>query len=330
MGPLAGWYRPAVRILTICVLILSGTMTLAQDFGPIATRNHRAVSLPFLRFEPNPNLLKQGKKRWDSSWTVANDFRLAGEGTVVEDYEVHRLVLSYREGMTGGMEWSVEVPWVSRNGGFLDPIIDWWHETVLGWSDPRRNGAAFGRRIIQFPKNTFSGSADGVGDVSLYLSKTFGKGVVGSIGLKVPTGNAGQLLGSGGVDAGVYVQAQFAVARKIQLHAQLGLVAQGRATRLENARPFIHQQGLALVWQANSRDAWIAQWQAEVSAVRSFVGGSDNPHRLITLGYKRKLSESHSLDLFFSEDRDLFSGRFPKGANIGPDFTIGVRLGVEF
>lgn len=319
-----------MRLFTASLLILSGSLTAAQDFGPIATRNHRAVSLPFLRFEPSPNLLGPGKRRWEASWTAANDFRRPGDGAVAEDYEVHRLGLLYREGFGEGLEWAVEVPWISRNGGFLDPVIDWWHESVLGWSDRRRNGTPFGGTSIQMPQGSFSGSADGLGDVSLFLSKSFGKGVVGSVGLKLPTGNARQLLGSGAVDVGAYVQAQFPVARKLRLHAQFGLVAQGKATELEDSRPLIHQEGLALVWQANSRDAWIAQWQAEASSSRAFLRGSDNPHRLITIGYKRKLSDRYNLDLFFSEDRDLFSGQFPKVANIGPDFTVGVRFGVGF
>lgn len=306
--------------------------SIAQDFGPIATRNHRAISLHFLRFEPRPNLLAPHETRWEAAWTSANDFRVVSEGSnlVVEDYEVQRLAILYRAGMKNGMEWSVEIPWLSRGGGFQDPIIDWWHANVLHWSDPERNSTRFGRRVIQLPGRSFDGSADGVGDISLTLSKNLSKNVVGSIGFKLPTGNAENLLGSGAFDAGIYLQGHFQVARNLRLHAQLGLVAQGDAKELDGSRDFVHQEGFALVWQLNSKDAWIAQWQGEASALDTGVSGSDATHRLLTFGYKRKLSSKQQLDLFFSEDRDVFNGNFPEGANVGPDFTIGIRFGLRF
>lgn len=325
-------YRPAVRWITTSLIILAGATAGAQDFGPIPTRNHRALSLPFLRFEPRPNLLGSGERLWEAAWTSANDFRFLSEGSrsVAEDYEVQRLAILYRQGLKNGLEWSIELPWMSRGGGFQDPIIDWWHANVLHWSDPQRDSTRFGRSVVQVPGSSFSGSADGIGDISMYLAKSLAKGVVGSVGLKLPTGNAENLLGSGAFDVGAYVQAQVPIARKLRLHAQLGLVAQGRATELDDSRSLVHQEGFALVWQPNTRDAWIAQWQGEASATETGVSGSDATHRLITIGYKRKLSARQQIDLFFSEDRDVFNGKFPEGANVGPDFTVGIRFGLKF
>lgn len=321
-----------MRSLPLVVFALTASISTAQDLGPIATRNHRALSLPFLRFEPRPNLLGSGERLWEASWTSANDFRLLSQGSrsVTEDYEVQRLGITYRQGLNNGLEWSVELPWISRGGGFQDPIIDWWHANVLHWSDPQRDSTRFGRSLVQVPGSSFNGSADGIGDISIYLSKPLTKNVVGSVGLKLPTGNAQNLLGSGALDAGAYVQAQVPIARKLTLHTQLGLVAQGKATELDDSRALVHQEGFALVWQPNSRDAWIAQWQGEASATETGVAGSDATHRLITIGYKRKLSAKQQLDLFFSEDRDVFNGKFPEGANVGPDFTVGIRFGLKF
>lgn len=321
-----------MRSLPLVVLALTASISTAQDLGPIATRNHRAISLPFLRFEPRPNLLGSGERLWEASWTSANDFRLLSQGSrsVTEDHEVQRLGITYRQGLKNGLEWSIELPWISRGGGFQDPIIDWWHANVLHWSDPQRDSTRFGRSVVQVPGSSFNGSTDGIGDISIYLAKPLTKGVVGSVGLKLPTGNAQNLLGSGAFDAGAYVQAQVQIARKLRLHAQLGLVAQGKATELDDSRALVHQEGFALVWQPNSRDAWIAQWQGEASATETGVPGSDATHRLITIGYKRKLSAKQQLDLFFSEDRDVFNGKFPEGANVGPDFTVGIRFGLKF
>ena len=321
-----------MRWIALPLLIVAGSLAVAQDFGPIQTRNHRALSLSFLRFEPRSSLLGPGERRWEFSITSANDFRFLDTvgGIVEEDYEVQRLGVTFRQGLKNGLEWSIEVPYLSRGGGFQDPIIDWWHANILHWNDSLRDSTKFGRSTIQIPGASFDGSADGIGDISLILSKPLAKGVVGSLGLKIPTGNAGDLLGSGAADAGAYVQGRLPIGRKLAIHAQLGFVVQGDAKEIPDSRPWVHQEGLGLVWQPNSRDAWIAQWQGEASASETGVSGSDATHRLITFGYKRKLSNKQMLELFFSEDRDLFNGSFPEGANVGPDFTMGVRVGVRF
>jgi len=231
--------------------------------------------------------------------------------------------------MRNDYEWSVEVPILVRGGGVQDPLIDWWHANILHWSDGLRNSTPFGRSVVNVPGSSF-GSASGLGDISGFLAKNLGHGLTLTAGLKIPTGNADQLLGSGNVDAGLYAQKAWSLGRRVYLHTQLGVVAQGKAKDLDSARGLVHQEGLALVWQVNSRDAWVGQWQGESSAVVTGVPESDATHRLITIGYKRKLSHTQILDLYFSEDRDLFSGNFPEGANIGPDFTMGARLNIRF
>ncbi|MBC8063260.1 MAG: DUF3187 family protein [Chlorobia bacterium] len=320
-----------MRWIPVAPLLVCNVFALSQDFGPIATRNHRATSLAFLRFEPCPNLLSFGQRTWEASITSANDLRVEVNGSKIvdEDYEVQRLALRYRQGLKRGMEWSVEVPILSRGGGFQDPLIDWWHANVLHWSDPTRDSAPIGRSSIRLPGGNSFGSASGLGDISVTLSKSLG-GIIGSIGLKIPTGNAGSLLGSGAFDAGFYLQLQRPILRKVSLHVQAGLVWQGEARELPDTRRWVHQEGFGLVWQPNSRDAWIAQWQGEASALELGVPGSDATHRMLTIGYRRKLSSKQMLDLYFSEDRDVFNGNFPEGANVGPDFTLGIRLGVKF
>jgi len=261
----------------------------------------------------------------------ANDFRQASSlaGLVKEDEETERFAFRYGEGLRNGYQWNVEVPFLFRGGGFQDPIIDWWHANVLHWSDSLRDSTPFGHSQVDVPGSSF-GSAGGLGDISGSITKVFSHGLAVTAGLKLPTGSSSDLLGSGNFDAGVYVQKPWPIMRRVTLHAQLGLIAQGKAKDLDSARGLVHQEGFAIVWQPNGRDAWIAQWQGESSAVVTGVPESDATHRLITFGYKRRLSRKQMLDLYFSEDRDLFSNSFPEGANIGPDFTMGVRLNFKF
>src|SRR5687767_11209260 len=141
----------AVRVIGALALYLATVHAVGQDLGPVQTRNHRALSLPFLRIEPSFGVLERGRRSWSLGYTNANDIRReprSGAATVEEDQETSRVAFRYREGIGDATEWWVDVPFLSRGGGFLDPIIDGWHQNVLGWSDQLRNTTPFGRSVV--------------------------------------------------------------------------------------------------------------------------------------------------------------------------------------
>ena len=157
-----------MRVPALFAFILASVLAQSQDFGPIPTRNHRALSLAFMRFEPRSSFLDAGQTQFDFSITSANDFRILPRNgdpvRVHEDYEVERVGLAYRKGLHSGCEFSVELPLMSRGGGFLDNIINWWHTNVLHWSDPFRVATPTGQSVIGIPGGSF-GSAAGIGAV---------------------------------------------------------------------------------------------------------------------------------------------------------------------
>jgi len=268
------------------------------------------------------------KGEWSLDLTVANDLRRLG--ILDEDAEVDRLSIGRSWGIGSDRRIWVEIPILSRGSGFLDEIIDWWHRNVLRWTDPARDFTPHRRSIIALGDEYSFGSGSGLGDITVGATKSFGDRVSASFALKVPTGNPSRLLGSGAFDAGVSIDYRAPISRRWSVHAQVGLVAQGTATRLPGTRGLVDQEALALVYSPNSRDTWIAQWQSERSPIVTGVPGADATHRLITIGYRRKLSDREYIELYFSEDRDLFNGAFPEGANVGPDFTGGIRYRWSF
>lgn len=320
-----------MKIWLTALFAAAVTFAAAQDFGPIETRNHRSLSLPFLRLAAVPGILDKDESTFSFGWTVANDFRLLPPGgpyTVHEDEETSRFSMVYTRGIGHDQQWSVEVPMLVRGGGFLDPIIEWWHQRILRWEDPLRFATPEGLCVIDVPGAHF-GSAWGQGDVTGTYSKRISERLISSAAIKLPTGNASELLGSGAPDAGISVDYKTPINGRWTFFLQGGLVAQGTATVLPNSRVIVHQEMMALMYQPNSRDAWVAQWNGEASASITGVPGSDSPLRLLTFGYQRKLSSRKFLEMYFSEDRDVFQGDFPEGANIGPDFTAGLRLTVK-
>ncbi len=299
---------------------------MAQDFGPISTRNHRAIDLPFLRFDPHTGLVPFGHSEWDLSITSANDSRhLPAEGTpmVLEDQETERLLVRYRKGLKCGNELSVELPLLSRGGGFMDSIIEEWHKNVLHWLDPFRSSQPYGQSNVQVPGSSF-GSASGIGDLSVGSSRSLNRRLDGSIAAKLPTGDGHKLMGSGGLEGGIALKYRQALSGRWSLYGMLGLVAQSPGDALDSVRGLVHQEALTLTYQPNSLDNWIVQWQGEASAVVTGDPGSDSAQRVVTFGYQRKVSKGRMLELSFTEDRDLFSGNWEEGANIGPDFTIQI------
>lgn len=318
------------RFVVAVAVVLStcGTSAQASDAQPIQTRNHRPISLLFLRMPFAGEPLGRQERRFGLDLTVANDFRR--RFTVDEDSEVDRLGISYRQGLGEDREFWAEGALISRSGGFLDPIIDAWHRMVLGWADRARISTERGRSIVALEDEYAFGSARGIGDVTVGFTQRLGARFAVSAAVKLPTGDASRLLGSGGVDVGVSVEGWRPLGCGWSLHGQIGLVAQGKATRVTGSRSLVDQEAIALVWSKNTRDTWIVQWQSERSPTVTGVSAVDASHRLVTFGYRRKLTEHASLELFFSEDRDLFNGRFPEGANVGPDFTAGARYTWKF
>jgi len=323
-----------VRALLIPVLLLGIRVASAQD-APLEIRNLRALTIPFLRIDPRGEVLPRGEKQLTLDLSAANTmqrFPKSGPDVrVYEDYEIDRLLARYRIGLGHNLDATIDLPFVSRGGGVLDPLIDGYHKLVLGGlpGNPR-TGVPYGRSDLFLAGQGNYGSAAGVGDISATITKQFSDRVLATIAVKLPTGNARQILGSGGFDAGIAAQYRLPLDNRWSLHGQLGFIAQGGSIELRSVRGLVHQAALALTYRANSRDTYIGQWQSEDSATVTGDGGSDSGHRLVSVGYRRRLSARQTFEAYFMEDGDWLNYRVPDFANLGPDFTLGIRLTTRF
>ena len=210
----------------------------------------------------------------------------------------------------------------------MDPIIHWWHHTILSPQERVRDNLPFGRSFVRIPGVGDFGSATGLGDVSAFVRKRVSTRMNVAAGVKLPTGDANQLMGSGAFDIGANVEYRTRFLSKFQFDASLGFVVQGKPTVLTRARGIVDQEFLGLTYLRNSRDAFIVQWQSESSPILT-VPSADGAHRILTFGYQRRLSNHQRLDLYFSEDHDLVPGA-PQLINTGPDFTAGARFVLRF
>lgn len=320
----------------LATLLLAGlaAVAAADDFGPLETRNLRSLSVPFLRIDPRPSVLGAGERTLSAGLTAANDIRKMYQGGALkidEDYEVDRLLLRYRMGLGKGFDATFDLPLLSRGGGILDPFIDAYHKIVLGGVQGNvRNGVPYGQSHVIIPGSGPYGSEAGIGDVSAWITKQLAPRWMATLAAKLPTGKASGLLGSGNVDGALAVQYDAPLGTRWSFFGQAGVVAQGRTTELQGTRGLVHQEALGFGWQPNSRDHWVIQWQGEASAIQTGVPGSDSTHRMLSVGFQRKLSDRRMLELFFSEDGDWLNYRVPELVNIAPDFTCGLRFVSRF
>lgn len=314
----------------ISALSLLPSQVEAQD-GPLKVRNHRAQALAFLRFEPGQARLLKGKGEWSIDYSIANEFksfpRFRRVVQLLEDYELHRVGVSYRQGLGEGRFWEVEVPFMSRNGGILDGFIGWWHQFAFGYSTGRDFNPT-GQTFIRDPKNGPFGEATGIGDVSLKAGFQLSDRQSVRIGAKIPAGDDRKLFGSGAPDFGIEWQGETRSGRW-GLHGQFAVVMQGESPSLRTTRKFVDQEMIGLSYRRNS-ETWIAQWQSETSALRTGVAASDSTHRMLTLGYRRVYSD-RILEIAMLEDGDFpFNYSQPELVNAAADFTLSARLTFRF
>ncbi len=292
-----------------------------QMSQPISIRNHRPASLAFLRLTPRHGVAARVQD--DFSLVAANDFRFAGP--VLEDYEVMRLSWVRAQPWGKDADWWFEVPLVSRSGGVLDGVIDWFHNEVLGSRNSFRDEAPKNRHAMRLPGSTF-GPGAGIGDVSIGASKKIARNTTARTALEIPTGDASRLLGSGGFDFSVGLDHRWQVNSRWAVHFMGALTAQGRASHLDSARGLVEQAAIGVSFATNSRDTYLMQWNSEASPTVTGIPNMDATHRTFSFGYRRYVGDGLAITFSISEDRDFGPTNFNGGAQIGPDLTFAIQL----
>ncbi len=315
-----------------------------QAHGPLAIRDGRSYNLIFLQFNPEaPDATPARKTAYDLHLDL-HSIRLATAANVrpivTEIHEVQRLNFTTRWGLQGGRELALGVPIVYRNGGIMPGIIDAWHRIwgMTGNADAPDNRSRYPNyvsifRLTDAAGNTIvnQGNAFGIGDVSLFLKQRLSRegsrtALAARLGLKLPTGNAMQILGSGAPDLGATLDARFALGREVYAYAGLGEVWMLPATKLPTARRLMTQYSAGIEYAPNARDSFYLQLDGSSLPVRTGNAFLDGDQTALSFGYKRVLDRHLLLSASFSENGDYTGYMTPLLGNIGPDFSVGFGL----
>jgi len=150
---------------------------------------------------------------WDSSLIIAShniDEADAGESLRL-DGETSRLAFTYRYGVSDKLEIGIEAPYVWHRAGFLDSIIDSWHD-FFGLPDGPRGMRQQDQLEIFYADSQATlidanSDVSGIGDIRILagwlLSGKNGSSTALRLSFKLPTGDSDKLLGSGGTDISV-------------------------------------------------------------------------------------------------------------------------------
>ena len=267
--------------LVVIVLFLSAPAVAQDDFQDVlGFRNHH----PFLQIYGLPvfqsaKLAAPGKLKYDITAELTNhaDDGINANETFVIDGETYALNLSLRHRLWRRLEVGVDLPFVAHQNGFLDNIIKQWHD-VLSVSNSNRSGPDDQLQFLYesggMTRYELTASTFGVGDVQLTAavplreaSTDDGRTVAIRTSLKLPTGDAEKLHGSGAIDfsAGLYASGITTLFdRDLSLTGFAGVLVLGDGDVLpglqQSSVPF---GGAAARWQAMERLGIIVQVYAQ-------------------------------------------------------------------
>jgi hypothetical protein len=253
--------------------------------------------------------------------------------SITLDGESYFVDFTFRRRVHERLEIGLDVPLVKHSPGFLDRMIFDWHD-LWGMSNSKRDGPH--NQLDYFyerdgsVKQQMTTSSSGIGDVQ--LSAATGLIMGGDAGsrhvtlrfsVKLPTGDSGDVHGSGAVDAalGVYAQdSRQLFGRELAYLGFVGLLGLGDGDVLaDQQRSAVPYGGLAATWHATGRFAVTAQLQAQSTYIDSDLDelGSSSIQLAVGGAYRWP---GHGVALRFALVEDVIS-------DATPDF--GLYLGVH-
>lgn len=225
--------------LLLGVMLAGGAARGESDFvffGPSPTRNFQPIQLIFLNlpFEKAATLRPRAGEIYVASAEINEIATTTGPIESTLKFETNRTVLGGRYGVADRWEVGIELPFLSRFGGFQDQFIDF-VEGVAGAGNAERdrwpNNSFGGFSVRKNGTRVFEGRRQylEVGDLAVEVKREFDLGeglpiLAGRAAVKFPTGREGGVFGSGKPDFGIGAAVDYRVHRRVQTYLNLNLV----------------------------------------------------------------------------------------------------------
>ncbi len=233
----------------------------------------------------------RGRLDWRADIALASHSAIGARGEEVAfiDGQTLRLAASLSYQPATRWQFSLEMPWISHSGGFLDATIEEWHN-LTGLTNGERDRQDRDRLRFAYTGSAgsfeLSDSRAGLGDIrasAVYALRQDARRQVALRALvEVPTGDPARLTGNGATDIAVDLLVSGRSEwrnRPFDWFSQVGVLFPGDGELLSGLRrdavPFA---GLSLDWQWRPRIGLFAQtsllaapWRSELSELGGFV-----------------------------------------------------------
>lgn len=219
--------RSARAASAACIAL--GAFSAAADSLPVVDQN------PLLSGFESPLALPtrlDAARPWSLettfSWGSTALMQTSANESLLVDAETRELRFALTRSLSNGYAVRVQIPYRSTSGGSLDGFIDDWHD-AFGLPEGARPSLPedalrlFYRRdgAVQLDSRT---SQQGLGDVSVEVGSSLVANPTSAVaiwaGVKLPTGDADELTGSGSVNASVGLVAEHRFAERWLIYGQ--------------------------------------------------------------------------------------------------------------
>jgi len=253
---------------------------------------------------------------WDSSLIIAShNIDEAGGGESLRlDGETSRLAFTYRYGVSDKLEIGIEAPYVWHQAGFLDSIIDGWHD-FFGLPDGPRGMREQDQLEIFYADSQATlidanSDVSGIGDIRILagwlLTGKNGSSTALRLSFKLPTGDSNKLLGSGGADVSfglAHDAADFWGKTKLSAFYRANVTRLGKPDRLaDRYNDFVGQLSFGLGYQVHRNVDLRLQSRIRSAVYDSEIANLGAASVSLTFGASFHLTDRYRLLLSVGED----------------------------
>ncbi len=309
-----------IQFFWLGLLLLPGFLG-AAEITPFYTQNQSPVIQIFgLPSIGNPHIIPPKKTDVRLILDLASNFveDQNPKESILLDGESARFTVDARYGISHQWEAGIAVPYIFQSGGFLDDFIIDYHNT-FGFPQGGRDQAPRNRILYRYVRHgreilKIDQASNGMGDLQLtggyqlFESAVKPSGAVAlRLALKLPTGDANQLHGSGSTDASLWLVAgdDYPISLgRITIFGAAGVLGMTEGTVLSDQQRNL--VGFGSIGGGWSPLRWLA-FKVQANAHTSFYQGSalrelNSSSIQLTIGGTLAFTERVSLDLGVTED----------------------------
>jgi len=315
--------KSRINILKTALVLVPGTWLIAgvqaeqgDEMALFQHRNQHAYNagfgLPAVAARPVQT------REWQIALEHSNQFMggVSGDEVLLLDGETTEL--SFRHRQRFGPCWQMEafVPFIAHNEGEFDRAIDDWHQ-FFGLPDADRGTAPFfdltysyqnqdGQRVVVDTPQS------GLGDIQLSIQRSLGciatadstySETIVRMGVKLPTGNANELRGTGAAD--MYMDIQSPVLSnggRWRAGGALGVLYAGATNRFALQKQLVAYGSLGAQFVHSQRWRIIGQFDWHTPFYTSALRELGDPAIGLTVGIRYLAPDDQTLELSISED----------------------------